>query len=356
MGVYKRPDSPTYWMSLQVDGRRVRLNAMVQDRRLAEEIFSAWKVEQARIRWLGAPPPPQDYTVQDLLDEYLVKVTPRKSPDSRRRDHGVLSRFSKEWGALSLDELDTKMIEDYMTERLEEVSYATVSKELGMLKSAYSRAILWGWTARNPLLGITLDQQGEERIRWLTEEEEARLLESCPPWLRDIVILGLDTGLRRGNLVGLQRDWVHKAGSLLIIPKSSVKSKKLTVTIPLTTRAGRILARRLLHSDREHVFVQGDGNPYRRDQVSKAFHRAAHAAGVRDVCLHTLRHTFISRLVQAGRPLPEVAALAGHRDIRMTMRYAHLAPNHLRDAIKALDARVSRRRSPRATKAMAQTG
>ncbi|HEY6640341.1 MAG TPA: tyrosine-type recombinase/integrase, partial [Nitrospiraceae bacterium] len=61
------------------------------------------------------------------------------------------------------------------------------------------------------------------------------------------------------------------------------------------------------------------------------------------VSLHTLRHTFISRLVQAGRPLPEVAALAGHRDIKMTLRYAHLAPSHLRAGIQALEARTSQR-------------
>jgi len=337
MGVYKRPDSATYWMSLQIDGRRVRLNTMVQDRRLAEEIFSAWKAEQARIRWLGAPPPMQDHTVHDLIEEYFEKVTRRKSPDSQRRDHGVLPRFSEEWGALTLDELDAKMIEDFMAERLEKVSYATVSKELGMLKSAYNRAINWRWTVQNPFLGIALDQQGDERIRWLTEEEEVRLLEACQPWLREIVIVGLDTGLRRGNLVGLQRAWVHQAGTLLIIPKKSVKTRKLSVTIPFTARAGETIAHRLLHSDCKHVFVQEDGSPYRPDQVSKAFTRAAKAAGLSDVCLYTLRHTFISRLVQAGRPLPEVAALAGHRDIRMTMRYTHLAPSHLQEAIRALE-------------------
>ena len=57
--------------------------------------------------------------------------------------------------------------------------------------------------------------------------------------------------------------------------------------------------------------------------------------------MHTLRDTFISRLVQAGRPLPEVAALAGHRDIKMTLRYAHLAPSHLRAGIQALEQRNS---------------
>ena len=68
-------------------------------------------------------------------------------------------------------------------------------------------------------------------------------------------------------------------------------------------------------------------------------------SGATLVSLHTLRHTFISRLVQAGRPLPEVAALAGHRDITMTMRYAHLAPSHLRAGIQALEHRRADERS-----------
>ena len=66
-------------------------------------------------------------------------------------------------------------------------------------------------------------------------------------------------------------------------------------------------------------------------------HSTARKVGLADVSLHTLRHTFISRLVQAGRPLNEVAALAGHRDIKMTLRYAHLAPDHLREGIAALE-------------------
>ena len=67
--------------------------------------------------------------------------------------------------------------------------------------------------------------------------------------------------------------------------------------------------------------------------------RAATQAQLPGVSLHTLRHTFISRLVQAGRPLPEVAALAGHREIKMPLRYAHLAPSHLRAGIQALEQR-----------------
>ncbi|MEO6306891.1 MAG: tyrosine-type recombinase/integrase [Nitrospiraceae bacterium] len=69
--------------------------------------------------------------------------------------------------------------------------------------------------------------------------------------------------------------------------------------------------------------------------------RAATQAQFPGVSLHTLRHTFISRLVQAGRPLPEVSALAGHREIKMTLRYAHLAPSHLRAGVQALEQRSS---------------
>ena len=98
MGVYRRSDSPTWWMSLQVAQRRVRLNTGVEDRRLAEEIFAAWKVEVARERWLGARPPDQHYTVKDLIDKYLATVTPRKSFHSQRHDRRVLTRFSLMWG------------------------------------------------------------------------------------------------------------------------------------------------------------------------------------------------------------------------------------------------------------------
>ncbi len=75
------------------------------------------------------------------------------------------------------------------------------------------------------------------------------------------------------------------------------------------------------------------------EQVSMAVLRRAKQAQLPGVSVHTLRHTFISRLVQVGCPLPEVAALAGHRAITMTLRYAHLAPSHLRAGIQALEDR-----------------
>lgn len=89
----------------------------------------------------------------------------------------------------------------------------------------------------------------------------------------------------------------------------------------------------------DYLFLSQSGDASTCAEVNRALQRAALKAGVPNLCLYTLRHSFISRLVQAGVSLPEVAALAGHRDIRMTMRYAHLAPQHLRNSIAILEAR-----------------
>jgi integrase len=216
MGVYRRTDAATYWMSLVIDGKRLRQDTGVQDRTVAGEIFAAWQVQLARARWLGLPAPTTQHTVQELLAEYTAKVTPRKSPASQRRDHVVLERFRKRWGSLDLDQLNNKTVEDYLTERLHDVTLATVSKELGVLKSAYARAMRWDWVSTTPFRGIALNQEGEERVRWLTDDEEAQLLATAAPWLREFILVGLDTGLRRSNLVGLQWSWLHDQGTVLV--------------------------------------------------------------------------------------------------------------------------------------------
>ncbi len=115
------------------------------------------------------------------------------------------------------------------------------------------------------------------------------------------------------------------------------KAQRELESLELTSGRGQIIHRQVRRLDCPAVFTQPDGTPCSADQVGVAVVRAAKRAGLDGVSLHTLRHTFISRLAQAGWPLPEVAALAGHRDIKMTLRYAHLAPSHLRAGIQALE-------------------
>jgi integrase len=255
MGVYRRPDSPTWWMSLQVDGHRVRINTMVEDRQLAKELFSAWKAEVARTRWLGALPSDVDHTVGDMIVQYLKMVTPRKSLHSRRRDRAVFARFAMRWGTLLVRELNPLLIEEFLIERGAQVCFATVSKELGILKAAFRCAIRWQWIVQSPFIGIALNQEGSSRMRWLSNAEEARLLGNSQLWLRDIIAVGLDTRLRPGNLVALQCQWVQDDVARVIVPREHTKTKKHPITIPLTRRASDIIRGCLKHAHSPYLFM-----------------------------------------------------------------------------------------------------
>src|SRR4029077_11282450 len=156
----------------------------------------------------------------------------------------------------------TLLIEAYLAERLVQVSFATVSKELGVLKAAFSCAVRWGWASRSPFLGIVLNQEGTARTRSLSHDEETLLLAHCPLWLQDIAVIGFDTGLRPGNLVKLQRAWVQPEETCLIIPREHTKTKKLTLTVPLTRRAAEIVHRYLERARSAYLFISQAGHPY----------------------------------------------------------------------------------------------
>jgi len=89
------------------------------------------------------------------------------------------------------------------------------------------------------------------------------------------------------------------------------------------------------------IFVDQNGQPYTHDTVSTAFRRACKRAGILDLRFHDLRHDLASNLVQAGVDIYKVKELLGHKDLRMTVRYAHLAPENLRVTVETLDSRES---------------
>jgi integrase len=130
---------------------------------------------------------------------------------------------------------------------------------------------------------------------------------------------------------------VHHYHTALIVPQLHTKTRRAPITIPLTTRAREIIVRWLQASSPHERLVSHEGLPLTCSRVNNALRRLAKKMGLNDVCLYVLRHTFVTRLVQAGCPLPEVAALAGHRSIVTTMRYVHVAPQFLRDGIHALE-------------------
>ena len=226
-------------------------------------------------------------------------------------------------------DLDT-MIQTFVKRGL---SNATINRKLAafsrMMRFARSR----GWIDRVPHIERFREPMG--RIRWLTREEEAKVLDwfyqARRDEMRDLVIVLVDTGLRLGEALHLTQGDVDLQSRLIRVWEN--KSDKPR-SVPMTSRVESVFRKRL-----------GCPKPW-----TLTIHQAEHYwRQMRELCgfaddsqfvLHALRHTCASRLVQAGIGLQVVMEWLGHKSMSMTMRYAHLAPKNLLLAVKALDTQV----------------
>ncbi len=178
---------------------------------------------------------------------------------------------------------------------------------------------------------------------FLTFDEAERLVNTAESAWRTMVVVGLKTGLRQGELLALRWEDVDLVAGRLVV-RRSLAGKRIETPknhksreVALSDEAIRALkAHRHLRG--ELVFCDEKGQLLTRHACKWPLWAACKRAGIRLVGRHTLRHTFASHLVMRGAPLKAVQELLGHADITMTMRYAHLSPDARRDAVRLLDA------------------
>lgn len=261
-------------------------------------------------------------------------------------------------------------VERFKARRLKTgIKPATVNRDLSRLRGALSRAVDWGMLADHPMRTVKqakgaddsrvryLDQAEEKTLRAALQErdqERRRQRESGNRWLAQrggtlrplwpaegftdyltpMVLLALNTGMRRGELLGLEWASVNLASKLLTVTAATAKSRRAR-HIPLNGEALDLLTRcRSQGTGTGLVFPSPAGS--RMGNINSSWEALCDAAGLEDFRFHDLRHTFASRLVQAGVDLNTVRELLGHSDIRMTLRYAHLAPDKLAEAVARL--------------------
>jgi len=248
---------------------------------------------------------------------------------------------------------------------------ATVNRDLDRIRSVYSRAVEWGFLTDHPLKAVKRAKGADNsRVRYLSPEEEKRLRDALaareaerrasrdrhnawhaargskghPQWPADaytdhlmpLVLLAMNTGLRRGELFGLSWSDVNLPGKLLTVTAGNAKSRKAR-HIPLNAEALDVLKRWKKQGAGKGLVFPGAGGG-RLTNVNKSWEGLVADAELADFRFHDLRHHFASRLVMAGIDLNTVRELLGHADIAMTLRYAHLAPDKLADAVAKLGA------------------
>ncbi len=189
----------------------------------------------------------------------------------------------------------------------------------------------WEWIDR--VLTFKKKKEANKRIRWITKQEASRLLSELAPHLQAIVKFALSTGLRHGNIVGLQWSQVNLVQKMAWVHPEDAKAGK-AIGIPLNQSALDALISQV-GKNPKWVFTFR-GRPV-KTAAADGFRNGLRKSGIENFRFHDLRHTWASWLVQSGVPLHIIQELGGWQSFEMVKRYAHLAPEHLREHIEKVD-------------------
>ncbi len=249
--------------------------------------------------------------------------------------HHYINQLTKFSGSKRLVDISTWLVERWKAERSKETGFTEVDRELACLKHMFTKAIEWGMTKENSAKPVKLFRKTRQRERFLSQEEIARLLAHLPPHQQAMMQYALLTGSRKANVLNLKWSQVDLSHACVHIPADEAKGGR-DLRLPLAPEAVELLTRLPRHPESDYVFCKEDGRPYRN--IYSGFRLAVKKAGLKDVTIHILRYTVGSHPVMNGVDLATVKELLGHKDIRTTLRYAHLAQEHKRQAIGKLGA------------------
>ena len=309
------------------------------------------------------------------LQEFIEKeYTPWVLAHHKRGDEtlATLTRCFNKLFSKPLVEITPLLIEPWRTKRLNEViSNVTLNRNIATLKSVMTKATEWEFIKDNPLKKLKLFRiDRSPKVRYLSLEEETRLrhalLEreqqlkqersSANQWraergyplypecgedefcdyLMPMILLSINTGLRQGELFNLNWDMVNLLEASLILSGGITKSSSSRY-LPLNDEANHIMRQLYKKSEIKEglVFPSKNNQPF--NNVKRSWSSVLEKANITQFRWHDLRHHFASKLVMAGVDLNTVRELLGHSDIKMTLRYAHLAPEHKINAVRKID-------------------
>jgi integrase len=269
---------------------------------------------------------PSTLTVGDLLERYESEVIPTHK--GNRREIYKSRTLRKNFSKIRLCDLSPSDVRQYRDLRLKTISPTTLKRELAVLSSAINHASKeWGiFVSTNPVTAISVPRTANARSRRLEADEQNRLLSASNGELRRIIIIALETGMRRGEILQIRRSHIDFTLQTLLIPLTKTDTPR---TIPLSSRA--------VVSLREQISISGNIAPIREtplfsllpDSLSQAFRRLCRRLEIQNLHFHDLRHEATSRLFEKGLNPVEVATITGHKDTKMLMRYTHLRAEDL---------------------------
>jgi integrase len=336
MGLYRR--GSVWWMRFTYQGKQYRQSTETKDKKLAQRILDKVKGEVAEGKWFKKLPG-EEKTFAEMMEKYMKEHSARnKAPGSHKRGKSLRDHLVKFFGDLALLEVTPSLIADYKVKRRKEgAAPSTINMEMSLMSHAFNLAIKeWEWVKENPVKMVSRAKVSNLIERWLTLEEEKNLLNSSPKWLQEIILFAMNTGFRLSEILDLKWPQVDLSKKTITILVQKNKGKD---TLPLCEGALEILKGRSKNGldETDYVFHTRNCTRIASRNLQKAFSSAIKKSGIEKLRFHDLRHTFATRLVQAGVDLYTVQKLGRWKNISMVMRYAHHYPESLRSGVEVLD-------------------
>jgi integrase len=280
-------------------------------------------------------------TFDELAEEYLRWAVRQKSYITKCE---YLKALRRHFGGLPLCNFTALLLERFQNTLLDtNRKPATANRYLATLFHMFTKAV--GWEMMAPellarLRTVKLLPENNKRLRFLSRQEADRLLRCSDRRLRPILVTALNTGMRKGEILGLQWEHVDLVHGYILLGQLQTKNSSRR-EIPINDTLRRVLSSVKKKKGIPWVFYNpSTGRRY--GDIKRSFGTACQKAGITDFRFHDLRHTFASWLVMAGADLTTVKELLGHKSLAMTLRYAHLTPGHKLKAIRLLDRRPAR--------------
>lgn len=326
--VYKR--GKKYWGRAQRTGKEYRFSLGTDDRRVAEKRLREWLAEKEASDW-GQKPPRQWV---DVWTRFVREHCTTIKPSSAKRYGVSLKNLSKVMDGKTIQQVTPALLSEFETlRRTEGATAPTIRRDLACLSCILSYCEEWEWIddgknivpaylRRRRRRGL---KESPGRNRFLTTEEETRLLAECSEPCLTAVILAIDTGLRDQEVMSLTWSRIDFR-NLTIRTGTGTKSGRERF-VPLTQRAAQKLAQRPKHISSPYVFFHPDGTRIAR--LNQAFEGAVRRAKLSDLRWHDLRRTFGCRRLRGEgckrASIEEVSAMLGHSSVAVTERsYAFL--------------------------------
>jgi integrase len=348
-----------FWIDFSdADGVR-RRRRIGPSKRVAREVLDGLLGSVARRQYLGII----DDSATDFADFaekiWWPKVSATIAPRTAERWRGILDNHLRPHFTGLLRSITLEAVESYVASRLKPVicpdcegkkkiagiacsecegageravtTPSTVNRELAVLRHILKRAVAWHHLHRYLLQGWRPLKEPSGRCRFLSLDEIPRLIVACgesrSSYLKPFVLVALNTGMRRGEILSLTRRSIDWTNRFLTLTKTKNGESRTVYLNDTAFEALRALPAR----------IDGRLFPFKDDHcVSRAFRRAVERAGIPDFRLHDLRHSFASYAAMAGTPQRGLQGLLGHKDGRMTGRYTHLSDAFMKAAVGKL--------------------